>query len=241
MNKNILILLLIILSGCAQKRENKEIDPSFFTKPSTILITETTGLKSPSYHVHMDYDAGGNLIAGLIMGLARGIAESANQEAAQAVMAMDVSHTVSQHYYEPFKKSFENRHMTITIPNTPLLPEALVEAEKDDHKFAPFDFKFLKDHHNVEYALILNPVIVGITRRPGLFGQSIKNVNLAFYLINLSDNSVEGYYNASVSEAVVGEWDTPPDYDPLTKSLEETLAKAFDQAYEFFFKTPLPA
>ena len=239
MHKNILILLLIILTGCSQKRENKEIDASFFTKPTSVLITETTDFKTPSYHVQIDqsYNQFG-LIGGLIGGIAQGIANSANHEAASAVQAMDISPIITENYYKSFKESLESRGLATNTLSAPLLLKELAATE-NDHKFAPFDVRFLKTHHNVDYALILCPVTVGITRFPGLFGSSIRNINLSFYLVNLCDNSIVGYYNAELNETMTEEWDIPPNYVPLTKGLEKTLAKAFEQAHQFFFKTSI--
>lgn len=238
MNKSILSLLLIaILTGCSgiQKRENKEIDPVFFTKPSSVLITEITDFKPPFYNVHVEDNYSAGLIGALVTGITRAIAESSNEKAAQAVKGIILDPILSKNYYDPFKRSFESRGCSTKALFAPLLLKELAEIDAN-HSFAPYDFRYLKEHHNVEYALILNPARIGITRFPGLFGKSIKNITLLFYLVNLSDNSIVGYFDTSLDDEVIGDWDVAP-YTLLTKGLEEALAKAFDDAHMFFFKT----
>jgi hypothetical protein len=239
-NKNILALLLVvILTGCSgiQKRENREIDPVFFTKPSSVLITEISDFKPPYYNVHVEDNHSAGLIGALVTGITRAIAESANEEASQAVRNIILDPILSKNYYDPFKRSLESRGCSTKALYAPLLLKELAEIDAN-HSFAPFDFRHLKELHNVDYALVANPARIGITRFPGLFGKSIKNITVYFYLVNLSDNSIVGYFDSTLDNEVIGDWDVAP-YTLLTKGLEEALAKAFDDAHMFFFKTSI--
>lgn len=236
--KYISILFTIILTGCSsiQKRENKEIDPSFFAKPSSVLITEVTDFSPPYYHVNQA-ENNSSLIASLVTGIANAIAESANQEAAQTVKDIALDPIVTQYYYDPFKRSFESKGCPTKALFAPLLIKELKMIDAN-HSFAPYDLRHLKELHNVDYALIFIPSRIGITRFPGLFGKSVKNVSLQFYLVNLFDNSVAGYFDTNIDEEVTGDWDIAP-YTLLTKGLEQTIADAFNNAHLFFFKTPI--
>ena len=44
------LLVLCLLSSCADKRDNLKIDDSVFTKPSTVVITQIYGLERPFYY-----------------------------------------------------------------------------------------------------------------------------------------------------------------------------------------------
>ncbi len=222
-----------LLTACA-KRENKDIDASFFQSPSTVLIAEVGGLGSPKYHIEMG-DSNAGLIGALVMSVAQGIAGAANSDAIEVVEAMQLFHLSEQHYHKPFSQAFRDKGVLAQNMLSPLLPEGL-QAIEDDKIQPPYDFKFLKDHHNVDYVFVMIPGGTRIIRYPGLFGHSIAQAALNFYLIKLMDNTVSGYFSSSVNLPIADDWDNPPDYPRLTSGIEESIRLACQNALLFFFK-----
>lgn len=87
-----------------------------------------------------------------------------------------------KYYHKPFSQAFKDKSMVTQNMLSPLLLEGL-KAIEDDKVQPPYDFKFIKDHHNVYYICVMIPVSTRIIRYPVLFGHSIWR-GLAGFLFN---------------------------------------------------------
>ncbi len=217
------LLLAGLLAGCAVRRENQEINKQIFAKPSTVVIVQVSGLEKPVYF----RDSGNTGLIGALLVEMMGIS------AAQKVSEIDPSPLVADHYHGPFRKFFEEKNFKVKLLPSPLKRDALT-AGSSDPVFSPVDFRFLRNEHGVEYALIIDPEFFGVYRTIGLGGSSVAKARLKFYLVNLASNALVGYYNADVTESVLGDWDTPPDYRELTASVKIALIRALNDAYRYF-------
>tara|TARA_R110002050_G_scaffold847_2_gene5894 strand:- start:12465 stop:13202 length:738 start_codon:yes stop_codon:yes gene_type:complete len=219
------LLVLCLLSSCADKRDNLKIDDSVFTKPSTVVITQIYGLERPAY-----YTDPGN--SGLIGAFLADIIQ--NDDAAQEVREINSSSIVEKYYYNAFKKGFENKNFNVRISETSFKKRKLIGKNRDAKK-APWDFKFLKTLHNAQYALVLSPQYFGVHAYTGLWVDPRAETRLNLYLVNLDDNTLVGCYNAYITSPV-SNWKTPPDYDTLTTAVKNSLIMALRNALAFFFE-----
>jgi hypothetical protein len=177
-------------------------------------------------------------MADLITGIGNVIAASANQEVSAIIHAMPLLPITMQHYYTSFQTTFNSKGLGTTCVMSSMDANGIVDLDFDENK-SPFNFSALKNKYNTEYALIVKPHYVGVHRSPGLlFGNSISVVNLDFYVVNLTDNALVGYYHADVKVDVREDWDVPG-YEPLMKNLENAIAAAFAQAHQYLFGNQL--
>lgn len=106
----------------------------------------------------------------------------------------------------------------------------------EDAKLSPYDFSSLKSKHGAKYALVLQPNHFGAQRSYYGFIPTSAPAGLAditVYLVKLDDNSIAGYFNTTVTEAVKGDWDVPPHYSALTAASNKALTKALNNAYRY--------
>ncbi len=115
----------------------------------------------------------------------------------------------------------------------------LQSSPVNDVKYAPYDFRFLKNESGADYALVLDPRAFGLSRSYYGFvptSPPAGYANMSVYLVNLSDNSIVGEYGTIIQEETYGEWDTPPEYKGLVAATKNVLSKVLNDAYGFFFQ-----
>ena len=222
-----LVLVAVLLTGCATQRDNMPFRDGMTEKPSTVVITEVSGLETPCY-----IKAG---TQGLLMFMMN---EVMAQSIEKKIKILKVQSVVDSHYYEAFRQGLEHQGFQVRKSSDLLRKETLQKPPIDDSKHAPYDFRFLKEKFDVEYALVLEPISVGLIRHyydciP--LGAPKGYTDLLIYLVNLNSNLLEGYYHAVVKLPIEGEWDTPPEYDALMNSAQNALVKALREAYTYFF------
>lgn len=224
------LLATVLISGCSQKRENVQMPQSFVEKKGTIAIGQMTGLEEPQYA-----QVGNQGLLDLA------INHMMTKSVKDKLKEVDAKPIVEQHYYKPFMNAFNARSFKIVKMKEPIKKENLVKLSNSNrgNKYAPYDFKFLKNSNNSDYALILNPHTFGLWRSygrgfvPG--SNPLGYAHLTAYLVDLSNNSIIGECQVEVQEHAMGEWDTPPDYTALMKSSKKALKRALEDVYAFFF------
>lgn len=221
------LCLMVLLSGCATKRENMKIPQAVLEKPTAIVITQISGLEEPTY-----YKSGSQ---GLLDLAVNDLITDSMQD---KIKEIDAASVTENQYYQPMGKNFDDRSFKVTRITAPLDREKLRPAPVDEAQYAPYDFRFLKNKHGVEWALILDPHAFGVERSYYSIvptGAPTGFANISVYLVNLKDNSIAGLYKASVNEAVEGEWDAPPEYLVLTAASKKALGKALHNAHTHLF------
>ncbi len=222
----IVLFTFIFLVGCAG-RKDMEIPKNVFAKPSSIVIAQMTGLENVGF-----YKEGGE---GLIDAV---INEAMTSSVTESIKKINTTETVEEYYFKLFEIAFLDRSFKVNKLNEKLKRDSLPKYDGDAEKHATLDFRSLKDKHNVELALILEPIQYGVTRKYYGFipmGSPKGYANLVVYLVRLEDNEVLGHYNASAQIETKGDWDVPPDYTELAKASKTALAAALNNAYTHFF------
>ncbi len=219
--------LVILLGGCATKRTNLILSDNFLQTASTIVIVEVSGLEKPVY-----YKDGDQKFLDVL------INEAFAKAITKKLEKIDVREVVIQDYYDLFHKSFSLRKFKIVPGLKHISAKDLGEPPVDKADHAPHNFQFLREKYHAEYALILHPTVFGLTRSYYSFiplGPPEGYADLTVYLVNLRDNSLEGYYHSVAHVSVEGKWDEEPDYTNLMNASKNALTTALNQAHSHFF------
>ncbi|MEI8321170.1 MAG: hypothetical protein WCG05_04080 [Alphaproteobacteria bacterium] len=219
------VLLLLGVTNCATKRDPIPFNGLCFEKPSAVVIAEISGFDKAKYFKEGDQGFLDVLINDFF-------ASSLNKR----LERIDAKPIMNERFYEFFAKRFqENNFKVIKCPH-PLNRKDLSSIDKAN--YAPYDFMFLREKYEAEYALIVEPKSFGLTRNYyGFIPTSAPygHVSLLVYLVRLEDNSLEAYYMGAFNGAVNGDWDTPPEYAGLMTAVEDTLKTALNGSHQHFF------
>lgn len=223
--KNILTILFLsfILVGCSSTKQNMEVCGNVFNKPSSLVIAQIDGLENAQFHIE-----GGQGLIDII------INEAVTDKLVQALKKIDTKLIIEEHYYKSFEKKFLDRSFRVIKINDKIQKKSLIEYADNSNENAHFDFRWMKDKYNADYALILEPQKFGIVRTYfGFIPTSVPTgcARLSVYLISLKDNKILGHYNADENMIVRDEWDTPPDYIRLQKACKSVLVNALHSSY----------
>lgn len=220
------LLILGTVSGCSQ-RENLQISEGFYAKPSSVVITQVSGLEEPGFYRR------GN--QGVVDFMVSDIMTDSMQEKLRQMKADTI---LNDYYYKRYGSRLASRSMNVTEVKNPINKKSLQSDPNDDLQHAPYDFRFLKKSYGADYAMVLDPHSFGVIRSYyGFIPTSAPKgyADLSIYFVDLSNNSIVGEYKASIEQTVEGEWDTPPEYASLTRASKDALAKALSDAYTYFF------
>jgi hypothetical protein len=219
--------LIVLLSGCATKRENLVLGDAFLQTPSTVVIVEVSGLEKPSYRKDGDQ--------GLLDVF---INEAFAKAITKRLETIDVQRVLTEDYYKVFSKSFSLRRFKVVPGLQHLSAKELGAPPVDKADFAPHDFRGLKEKYGAGHALILQPIAFGLTRSYYSFiplGAPQGYVDLTAYVVDLTDNSLEGYFHTAVHMPVEGKWDEGPEYVNLMEASKHALTEALNQVHNHFF------
>jgi uncharacterized protein YcfL len=225
MQKLTTVFVFLFLVGCAGK-QNMEISKDVFDKPSSIVIAQTLGLESPRFKFGVDNQPTVGLIAAFI--------QDWTMEGTKQVALADAKPIVEEYYYRLFMTSLEKKGLKI-IRHMPVLDKSkLSKSSLADDNHTSFDFRFLREEHSAEYALILDPEYFGAIR-PGLFYNPRGVTTLSIYLVRTQDNKIAGCYNASVTIKADDDWDKTPEHTGLVEVTQHALKEALKEAHAYFF------
>lgn len=220
------LLFFFLLVGCGG-RQDMEIHNTVFDKPSSIVIAQMDGFENPGF-----YKEGQQGVLDFL------ISSAVTEEVTENIKKINVNEIIEQHYFKPFESAFLTKSFKVVKACEKLKKNALVKHDGDQGKCAEFNFKNLKTSYNTDYALVLEPKLFGTMRKYYGFiplGSPKGYADFKVYLVRLEDNAVLGYYNAEAKIEVKGDWDTPPHYAELVKSVKTALATALNNAYLHFF------
>ena len=220
------VFVFLFLVGCAG-RQDMEISKDVLNKPSSIVIAQIEGLETRGF-----YKEGGQGIVDVL------ISEAMTSSVTEGLKKIESTEIVEEHYFKPFEIAFLNKSFTVNKLSEKLKRDSLCKYEGDHEKCATLDFRLLKDKHNAEFALVLDPKLFGTIRNYYGFiptGAPKGYADLTVYLVRLEDNTILGHYNANVRVDIKGDWDTPPDYTELVKASKAALTTALNNAYSHFF------
>jgi hypothetical protein len=223
---SLIIVSLLLLTGCAR---DKNISPSseFMSRPDTIVIAQVSGIEKASY-----YKTGGQ---GL---LDQAINSAVCSEMQTKIQEIPSAPILENKYYGNFGDAFKNKGFEVKVEEYPISRETLREPQNNDEKYAPYDFSYLKDDYDVNYAIILDAGSFGVARNYYGFiplGAPIGTAHLNVYLVDLTDNSIVGESHYTAAEIIAGDWDVSPDYPAVMKAARRSLEKALDESYIVFF------
>lgn len=111
MKKGILscIGLVILLSGCTTQRQNSKIHPLCMAEPSSIVITQVSGLEKPGL-----YKTGNQGLLDLA------ISNIVTSSVSEKIESIDARPIVERNYYGPFENVFANQSFKVIKDNTPM-------------------------------------------------------------------------------------------------------------------------
>lgn len=224
------LCLVVLLTGCA--RDNMEFSPEFLSKPSAVAIAQVSGLEKPCF-----YKEGGQGLLDIVVN------EMVTGSVGQKVSEIDATPIVAEHYNQPFEKSLAAKSYKVTKVSAVLdkgkLQSGPVPEGQYNDKYSPYDLRFLARQYKVDYALMLEPGAFGTVRPYYGFiplGAPKGYSDVKIYLVKLSDNSIQGYYNAQINVSVGEAWDTPPHYSALLRASKTSLINALNNAHAYFFR-----
>lgn len=229
-----IILLGIIISGCASKRENMTLSDNFQNNPGAVLVTEIAGFENPQYHVDeaQGSNSGSMLLDALVSVTSSLITNSSAAAGREAVNCIDVSVVLEDDYFKPFMKTLQIKGFTAKKTDIIKVAE-LKEGETKEEKYAPYDFRFLQKH-GARYAFVLEPHFFGAKHR-GTFSNPMATTIVSIYAVNLESNILEGYFRTAVEVKVQDDWEQN-DYQGFVKATVEALETALKQAHTFMFE-----
>ena len=236
-----IILLGIVVSGCASKRENMALSDKFKSNPSALVITEIAGFENPQYYVDEKTPAansGSILLDGLFSMVSAVVTESSSASGKEAVNCIDASVILEDDYFKPFTTSLLSKGFTVQQVE-PIKLNDLKEYEKKEEYYAPFDFGVLKNRHNAKYAIVLQPNFFG-AKHSGCFSNPLASTIISVYAVDLDSNILEGYFKTAVEIKIQDNWEEK-DYQGFVKTTVEALEKALQQAHAFLFAEKQPA
>lgn len=222
----IVSILALVLTACASVRPNTKIMPPQSPQKPKVTMVHLKGLENPQYFKDGNKGFLDDLISDIFTDQVK---ESLKKVAIQRILETE--------YYALFRaglssKGFEALPVTVELDGSKILA-----SEKPEAPFAPFDIRPFKGQlFGADYALVLIPRQYGITR--SYYGfipiSSPKGYcHLQILLVNLNDNTVNGFFESNTERGCVGDWDTPPDYFNLRKTLEEALVDVIRRGHAF--------
>ena len=226
-NITCILMLSFLLIGCSGGRKDVEVAKSFFDKPSSVVIVQLQGLEDAVYR----FRPGGRSVA---IGLIPAVLDDHLSAGVKQIARIDASQIVEENYYKLFAASFENKNFKIVRFPSALNSKKLDELTSDNGNLAPFDFKFLREKYDTEYALVLHPQFFGATRA-GIFWSPRALTILTMYLVKIQDNTIAAHYKASVEIKASDDWDKNPEYTGLVEVTKCALKQALIEAHTYFF------
>lgn len=229
MYRNVISLLLIsiFVTGCATRRENMPLSDHCLEKPSTVIIAELSGLEKPTY-VRSGFQ-------GILPAL---INEGIGKPIENKLKDFKPHPLVKKHYEDVFTRSLMEKGFNVVKGPQILEKKNLKKPPADEAKYAPYDFRYLGQKYDADYALVLDPRNIGLTRHyHGCIPLSRPSArtDISIYLVNLRSNLLEGYYRAITRMPADGEWDVSPEYDALMRSVKNSLIEALSETHTYFF------
>ena len=229
-----LILLGIILSGCASQRENMALSEKFKANPNSVIVTEIYGFEKPQYYVEeaQASNSGSMLLDAFVSVASAVVTESSSATGKEAIACIDATKILEDDYYKPFMNTMQLKGFK-TQKGDPIKIAELKEHESKEEKYAPYNFEFLKLRSGAKYALVLEPNFFGAKHR-GYFCNPTASTSLSIYLVDLDNNALGGYFKTSVEINMQDNWGQR-DYQGFVKAVVESLEKALQQAHSFIF------
>lgn len=212
-----------LLTGCAVKRDNMEIMDACLDNPSTVVIAQIEGFEKAKF-----YREGDERLVGFIINSAM------TDDVRSTIERIDTKPLIQEGYYTSFGDTFEAHQFKVKELREPLKRSDLKDHDVREPKFAPYDFTFLRQKYDANYALILDPIRYGTMRHYALCipqGRPKPMCVFQIYMVDLKDGSIVGHYNSDRLLDGPSDWDTPPAYQSLVDSIVHLLEKGLDDAH----------
>jgi len=210
----VLLLVLMILTGCVAMVPKIDVDPKFWADKDQVIgvaiakLPKPVTLKSGNQGL-LDALINDANASDLDKHLANLDISSVNQLSDKIIAYLNGKNIKTVKIEEP-----------IDIETLPKLSE---EQRSGNTHVALHDYKGLKEKYQVDKLLLVSVVNVGTMRSYYGFiptSAPVGSCNINGKIINLADNLLE--WNQTSTQNVPSadsEWDTPPDFDGLTKAM----------------------
>lgn len=209
------------------KYTNNRFPEAILSKPGLIVLTEMDGIRKPCY---AKKGKQGLLDVWINDWMGSGISEKMAQ--------MNVHESIEAEFYIPFTQFFMDKKFTVLRTGDPIALKGLEKPKLCDDLHAPYDMMGLKEDYKADYAFVLESQFFGAIRPYYGFiptGAPTAQANIRLYLIDLRDNSLQGFYQTIIQKTAKGQWDEPPYYPSLMRAVKSSLEHALKDAYAFFF------
>lgn len=229
---HLFLICAVVLGGCAEVRKNVAPPPQFMADHGSILIATTAGVETASYRQISDHPPPG--LAGIVMTSINNMTYRFDLE--EKVKDIQSKPTIEQAYFKNFSDAFKGKKFQVVVKELPINKDYLKVVE--DTKYAPFDFRYLKDEYNVSSAIILEPKTFEIAKNnSGIFfkPKPVANTSVSVYLVNLENNEIIGESHSVARDTAPEDWDTPPEFPHISRIAKGAMEKAIDHSYVFFF------
>jgi len=213
------VLFMISLTSCVTPRKNVHVSEGFMSQHGSILIITLPHEEHANF-----YTLGNQGILDYYVNNA--MADNVGKK----IKSIPISPFLDYDYYEPYNIVF-GKNFQVKIAKEPINIKDLKGFSKDI-KFAPYDFRYLKNKYNTDYALILNVTSFGAARQyysfiPTSSPYGVCDENI--YLVNLNNNTIIAEHHSLFTKAAQGYWDSPPDYTALVDAVEGAVEGCLDQ------------
>lgn len=219
------IVLGLVLTGCGTHRESSPLDLNKIDPSSSIVITQMEGFEKPTV-----------MITGNVGLLEYGINSAMMSTCCDEIEKMDLRDVLDTRYYSVFERALTKKQFTVVAAKSPLIREELSSPPEDTSAHAPYDFRKLKDKYSADFAFVLAPRALGISRNyhgPIPLGRPSGHSSIDLYVVNLRDNTLAGVFTSDNDAAIHGEWDTPPDYRAAKESVRSALTSSLEEAFRY--------
>jgi hypothetical protein len=220
----VLVPLAFLMGACA--RENMRILPTTFDDKPKVLVGQMSGFEEAQFYKEGNTGILDNVINAVV-----------TSSVSQRLKEINIQPTLDERFYAPFQKALENKTTWVKKLEKTIFKEDICTLSHEE-KISPYDFSFLKNQYDADYALIIDPLAFGTLRSYYGFIPTSAPVGVtqfSIYFVRLRDNALFGLYNGQSSAPVFGSWDCPPEYSALIQSVQNALVNALGEALAFLF------
>lgn len=225
-----LLMGLVLLSGCVTKRENQPFSAACLKEKKTVVIAQISGFQNTHY-----LKAG---VQGVLDVLINNILGKSIEKKLKTLNSKSL---IKSDYYKRFSQYFSRKNINVVQYFKPIETDLFKRDLRNEAKHAPRDLAFLKEKFKADYALVLDPIAFGIIREYYSFvplGRPQGYISLFVYMIDLSTNHLEGYFESKVFVPVTGNWDAD-DYSELFEASKTALRRSLLNSYNYLISSDI--
>ena len=240
----LLALPSLVLSCAHPLLEEIPLQPDFGVrntgKTATVIWTTPRGVKHAlPYYTNLDHCK----TSGPPSFIVPRAFQKANPALGSALTDIESVPYLEKLYTSTFTQALQSRGIRIVDTQSQFGQERIQRKKKGEATEPRYDFAQFAQRHALDYIFLLELRCFGAvlaeryTLKPG---DSTLTLTFAVgSLIDTATDKILWQYPIMVKERVEGQWNQPPNYPTLTRSIVKTLERALSEIYYSFFKQRL--